>query len=133
MAKPLINPIVLLLINVVLGSAGQIALKQGVTSLGGLSGGSGLLGMFTGALRAIATPYVFLGFALYGISSLLWLNILSQVRLSIAYPMISLSYVVVVLLSSVFLKEKVNPITLGGLLLICLGVSLIGFGYSSSR
>ncbi len=123
----------LLMINIVLGSAGQIALKHGVTSIGGLSAGPGMLGLFTGALRAIATPYVFLGFALYAVSSLLWLNIISQVKLSIAYPMISLSYVVVVILSSVLLKERVNLVTIAGLLLICVGVSLMGVGFSSSR
>ena len=131
--KPSLNPLYLLLISITLGSVGQVALKHGIARMGGLHAGSGAVGMLTGAFKAIFTPYVFLGFALYGISSLLWLNILSQVRLSIAYPMISLSYVVVVILSSVVLKEKINPITIGGLLLICLGVSLIGIGFNANR
>lgn len=133
MGNPPLGPIVLILVNVVLGSAGQLALKHGVNSMGGLHAGPGPAGLLTGALKAISTPYVFLGFALYGISAIIWLHILSQVRLSIAYPMISLSYVAVVILSSLFLKERISPVTIAGLLLICLGVSLIGFGYSSNR
>jgi len=132
-AKPSLVPILMILVNVALGSLGQISLKHGLNSIGGISGGPGALGLVAGALKAIFTPYVFLGFALYGISAILWLNILSQVRLSIAYPMISLSYVVVVILSSVLLRERISPITVGGLLLICIGVSLIGFGYSTNR
>lgn len=133
MEKPSIVPILLILVNVVLGSAGQLSLKHGVNCIGGLSAGPGPVGMLTGALRAICTPYVFLGFALYAISAVIWLNILSQVRLSIAYPMISLSYVVVVILSSVLLKERVSSVTVAGLLLICVGVSLIGVGYGQGR
>lgn len=131
MGKPSLVPIILILINVVLASAGQIALKYGVNCLHGLSAGPGLGGILVGAIRAICTPYVFLGFSLYAISAIIWLHILSQVRLSIAYPSISMSYVVVVILSSVFLKEKVHPVTIAGLVLICFGVSLIGIGYAS--
>jgi drug/metabolite transporter (DMT)-like permease len=131
--KPSIVPVLLILINVVLGSAGQLSLKYGVNCIGGLHAGPGPAGLLTGALKAICTPYVFLGFALYGLSAIIWLNILSQVRLSIAYPMISLSYVVVVILSSVLLKERVSTVTIAGLLFICLGVSLIGIGYGSNR
>ena len=133
MPKPSYVPILMILVNVMLGSMGQLSLKHGVNTLGGLSAGPGIPGLLIGSLRAILTPYVFMGFALYGISAIIWLNILSHVRLSIAYPMISLSYVVVVLLSSVLLKEKVSPVTIAGLLMICIGVSLIGLGYSQNR
>ena len=131
MGKPSLVPVILILVNVVLASAGQLALKYGVNSLGGLSADGGLTGLLSGVARAVCTPYVFLGFALYGVSAIIWLHILSQVRLSIAYPSISLSYVVVVILSSAVLKEKVHPVTIAGLVLICFGVSLIGVGYAS--
>jgi drug/metabolite transporter (DMT)-like permease len=70
---------------------------------------------------------------LYAISAVLWLRILRQVSLSFAYPMISFSYVAVVLLSALILKEKVPAITIAGLVFICLGVSLIGIGYGSPK
>ncbi len=128
MAKAQFNPLSLLLISVALGSVGQLVLKHGIAQIGGLHAAPGVLGMLTGALRAIFTPYIFLGFAFYGLSSLLWLNVLSQVKLSTAYPMIAVGYVLVVILSAVFLREKVSPITVAGLFFICLGVSLIGVG-----
>lgn len=128
MGKPSFNPLILLLISVTLGSVGQLVLKHGIGKIGGLHGGPGIAGMLAGAVKAIFTPYVFLGFAFYGLSSLLWLNVLSQVKLSTAYPMIAVGYVLVVILSAVFLREKVNPITVAGLVFICLGVSLIGVG-----
>lgn len=131
MGRPSLLPIILILVNVVLASAGQIALKYGVNCLHGLSAGPGLTGLLVGAVKAICTPYIFLGFALYAVSAVIWLHILSHVRLSIAYPSISLSYVVVVILSAAILKEKVHPVTIAGLVLICFGVSLIGVGYAS--
>jgi multidrug transporter EmrE-like cation transporter len=80
-------------------------------------------------IRSIANPWVFLGFACYGVSSIIWLMILKKIPLSTAYPMISFSYVVVVLLSSLILKERVSwPVTVAGLTLIIGGVSLIGLG-----
>lgn len=133
MGKPSMLPMVMILVNVLLGSFGQLSLKYGVSKIGTLCSTPGLPGMALGALKAFVTPYVFLGLAMYAISAILWLNILSQVRLSIAYPMISLSYVLVVVLSSVLLREKVHAVTIAGLVFICLGVSLIGAGYSAGR
>ena len=58
-----------------------------------------------------------------------WLLLLSKVRLSVAYPMISISYVFVVILSSLVLHESVAwSWAIPGLLLISGGVSFIGLG-----
>jgi drug/metabolite transporter (DMT)-like permease len=77
----------------------------------------------------MANPYVLAGLACYVISTFFWLLILSKVRLSVAYPMISMAYIVVVILSAVVLKEHVDWRYAGaGLLLIVGGVSFIGFG-----
>jgi multidrug transporter EmrE-like cation transporter len=117
----------MLLVNVVLGSFGQLFLKLGMmrSQKGPASVGSEAV---MGAIRSIGNPQVLLGFMLYGVSSILWLIILKKVPLSKAYPMISLSYVVVVLLSSFILKEKIALSTIVGLVFICCGVALIGYG-----
>lgn len=119
--------IVLILVSVLLGAVGQISLKYGVAKIDGLKESHGIASRLVGAVKAIFTPYVFLGFLFYAVSSVIWLMILSQVPLSIAYPLISLGYVVVVTLSSVVFHEKVPFAVIGGLVLICGGVSLIGF------
>ena len=119
--------IILILMSVLLGAVGQISLKYGVSHQDSLKSSHGMTSRIVGAVKSIFTPYIFLGFACYAVSSVIWLLILSQVPLSVAYPMISMGYVVVVCLSSLILHEKVPLTTVGGLILICGGVSLIGF------
>jgi len=126
-------PIALILINVVLGSVGQISLRYGASQLGDLRAGQGIAASVLCAFKGIFTPYVLLGFCLYAISAVLWVLVLNQVSLSFAYPMISLSYVLVVLLSAIILGESVPLVTIGGLIFICLGVSLIGIGYGAGK
>ena len=133
LTRPSIIPVVVILVNVVLGSIGQISLRYGASRLGDLRVGYGLASSLLGAFKGIFTPYVFLGLLLYAVSAVLWIFVLNQVRLSFAYPMISLSYVLVVLLSALILGERVPTVTIGGLILICLGVSLIGVGYGAGQ
>ncbi len=43
-------------------------------------------------IRVLTEPYILLGFGLYAAASLLWLRVLSELELSQAYPLVSLSY-----------------------------------------
>lgn len=80
-------------------------------------------------VRAMLTLRVMVGLFFYVISAFLWILVLSKVKLSVAYPMLSISYFLVVILSSTVLKERVNWKLAGlGLFFISFGVSLIGFG-----
>ncbi|MHB1455918.1 MAG: EamA family transporter [Armatimonadota bacterium] len=133
MNKPSLVPVVMIFINIILGSAGQLLMKYGTTRLGALREGEGIAAGILDTAKGILTPHIFLGISLYAVSAIIWLRILRQVNLSFAYPMISFSYVVVVLLSALILKEKIPGITVAGLVCICAGVSLIGIGYGSPK
>ena len=133
MTKGSFVPVVLILVCIVLGSVGQLSLRYGASHLGDLRAGRAIAASVLCAFKGIFTPYVILGFCLYAISAVLWVLVLNQVNLSFAYPMISLSYVLVVLLSAMILGERIPLVTFGGLVLICLGVSLIGIGYSAGK
>jgi len=114
----------LLLFAVCLGALGQIAIKSGLRKLGYEAQGTSVGKILT----ALFTPYVGLGFGLYAISSLAWLVVLSRIKqLSVAYPMISVGYVLVVLLSWYFFQDTINLTRIAGLALICAGVALVGF------
>ncbi len=56
---------------------------------------------------------------------MIWTVVLSKLDLSLAYPMVSMSYVLVVFLSWLILKEPVNVMRIAGLVVICGGVLLI--------
>lgn len=113
----------MILFCVLLGSTAQLSLKHGMDAVGRFSPeGSQLVGSF---VRAFSNGYVIVGFLLYGIASLMWMVILSRVPLSFAYPMISMGYVIVVVLSKYLFHEEVSPVRFAGTLVICVGVILV--------
>lgn len=61
----------------------------------------------------------------FGASSLLWMHIVKRYPLSVAYPMISLSYVFGMLAAVVFFHEYVSPTKWIGVALIMAGCCLI--------
>ncbi len=118
----------LLCIAITLGGFGQVFLKWGLPP-GSIAGGHGLLGTTLGILEAMADPKVLAGLAFYGISTFFWLTAVSRVRLSVAYPLISMSYPLVVVLSATILHEQVKWVfAIAGLAFISAGVSFIGLG-----
>jgi multidrug transporter EmrE-like cation transporter len=121
-----LRPIVLallLVIAILLGAFGQISLKHGMGKV--MLGGPGLGRLVLGVLRAIFTPYVFLGFVLYAISSCFWLVVISKWNLSFAYPMIAIGYVAVVFLSRLFFGERVTPLQWFGIVFMCGGLAIV--------
>jgi len=107
----------LILICVTLGALGQLALKKGV-------GNEHLKGLL-GILSAFRNPYVIVGFLAYGVSSLLWLAVLSRTELSFAYPLVSISYLLTVLGAAVLFHEHVGFMRWAGVLLICAGIAFM--------
>jgi len=107
---------------VILNSIAQIFLKLGMNSMGRniSSFGPGNI------LSLISNSNVVIGGVLYAVSFVVWLYVLSKVKLSYAYPFISLSYVIVVILGFFILNEKISSAAWVGVLLVVIGVSLIG-------
>lgn len=61
----------------------------------------------------------------FGASSILWMHIIKRYPLSVAYPMISLSYVFGMIAAMVFFHEQVSPLKWTGIALIMAGCCLI--------
>ena len=110
--------VIVLGVAILLGVAGQLLLKEGVSQ-------AGPLGLNFGLILVIFRPVVFSGFVLYGLSSILWLLVLSKVQLSIAYPMLAIGYILIVFASWIFLKEPLTAFKIIGSLVIGFGVFLI--------
>ncbi len=115
----------LIILSVSLAALGQLLLKLGMLKVGRVSSLASAPSMI---LNALLNPIVLSGLAVFGISALSWLVVLSRVKLSIAYPMVSLGYIAVVFFSWRIFKESVEPITIVGCLTIALGVFLISRG-----
>ncbi len=118
----------LVCISITLGGFGQVFLKKGLGP-NGIAGGHTIFQTVFHILAAMIQPQVMTGLLLYVVSTFFWLMILSRVRLSVAYPLISLSYPLVVVLSATILGEHIQWIfAIAGLAFISVGVSFIGFG-----
>lgn len=110
--------VVVLLVAISLGIVAQLVLKYGLKQLGPKP-------KPVVVLKSIVTPYVFTGFALYFLSSLLYLQALSRLELSYAYPMIALSYVGVAVGAYFVFGEKLSALRIAGLAVIILGVLMV--------
>ena len=65
------------------------------------------------------------GAALYVCSAITFILVLKITDLSIAYPMSSMAYIFITILSYYFLKEKMNRYKIIGIVLIIMGVVLV--------
>jgi drug/metabolite transporter (DMT)-like permease len=65
------------------------------------------------------------GAGLYIINFFLWITVLSKVDLSVAFPTGSTSYIIVALLSVVFLGEQISVYRWSGIFLIIIGIWFI--------
>jgi multidrug transporter EmrE-like cation transporter len=65
------------------------------------------------------------GMVCYGTSVCVWLAALSKAPVSTAYPMLSLGYVVVAVVSVLWLGESMGLAKVLGIALICVGVILV--------
>jgi drug/metabolite transporter (DMT)-like permease len=77
-----------------------------------------------GFLLAARTPALYAAFALYGVSTFLWIWILSRVSLSQAYPWIAVGTAIVPLLAGWVFNERVGGAYWIGVVFVMLGVWL---------
>jgi multidrug transporter EmrE-like cation transporter len=111
--------------SILFTALGQIMLKWRLSLLKSLPSGFGHKLLFLVNL-IFTDPFIFFGFVFAFVASLFWLNALNKLELNVAYPMMSLSFVLVFLFSSYFFHEKIHWLQVCGLAFILLGVSLIG-------
>src|SRR5882724_7964093 len=82
----------MILSGVLLNAGAQLLLKAGTRSVG-VIGASGSAFVHT-ALSVILQPYIIAGLGCYVLSVGIWIVALSRVDVSIAYPLLSIGYVV---------------------------------------
>lgn len=99
-------------------SVGQVCWKIGLQQEGFSLSRDGILGL-------VGSWQIWAGFALFGVATLLWFDVLSKAPLSLAYPLMSLSYIFGLLAARFYFGEAVSVTRWAGVLLICLGVALV--------
>ncbi len=76
-------------------------------------------------IRSLINPQVVIGLLLYVIATSLFVIALRFHNVSVLYPLTSLTYVWIAVLSILILKEQMNTYKWGGILLVLAGVVLI--------
>jgi drug/metabolite transporter (DMT)-like permease len=116
----------LLMIAISLTVTGELLLKTAMNRHGELNVSFSTL--VPTAIKLFTNPFVLGGFALVFSGALFWLAVLSRWPLSLAYPLLSISYIIGIIASVLVLKEKVGWVQLLGVLVIVLGVVLVSRG-----
>lgn len=115
--------IALILLSVTLAAVAQLTLKHGVDQV---TAGSGALRPGWASLREVATtPAVWAGLAMFGLSAIVWLAVLSRTSLSFAYPFASLTYVLILLADRFVLDQEVPGLRYAGVVFIIVGIVLV--------
>lgn len=118
-----LNSFALIITGVLLNAAAQLMLKAGADRVGPIAlDGPSLLG----AARALAISLPIAGGILcYAISVVVWIVALSRVEVSVAYPMLSIGYVVNALGAWILFGEALTVTRLAGILVIMLGIWIL--------
>lgn len=109
-------------ISVLLSALAQIFLKQGLTRLQAEKRNPGVVSLAFGVVKQ---GFIWLWGVCFVVAMGLWLAGLQKLDLSYAYPLVSIGYVLVTLLSAVFFKERVDGNRWLAVAVICVGVMLI--------
>lgn len=118
----------LLLVSVSFSIGGQLALKAAMNRVGRI-GGAEVAAAGETIMRAAREPRLWLGLFLFGISALFWLVVLSRVPLSVAYPIVGVSYILIVLLGRFVLHETVPVMRWVGVFVVATGIAIIGLSF----
>lgn len=106
-----------ILIGVLLNAMAQLMLKAGTNAIG-----TPAQGLMATAWQWGTQPFILGGITLYVISLGVWLVALSKVPVSVAYPMLSIGYVVNAFAAWALFGEVLNANKLIGIGIIIVGV-----------
>jgi drug/metabolite transporter (DMT)-like permease len=112
-----------LLFGVFLNAAAQLALKAGSQRISDLTfSWSNAIPM---GWQLATNPYIIMGLMAYVISVVIWIGVLSRVDVSVAYPMVSLGYIINAVAAWYLFGETLNAAKISGIFLILAGVYVV--------
>ena len=113
----------LLMTGVLLNAGAQLLLKAGTNSVGAFEFSRDNIVPI--GWKLATEPHIVGGLGCYVISVVVWVMALSRVEVSVAYPLLSVGYVVNALAAWYLFGEAVTPMRLIGIAIIIVGVCLV--------
>lgn len=114
---------ILILTGVLLNAVAQLLLKAGTNAVGHFE--FHLNNILPIGVKLAFQPFIMGGMACYAISLVVWIMALSRVPVSIAYPMLSIGYVINAFVAWQWLGEALTAQKLLGIAVIVIGVILV--------
>ncbi len=113
----------LILCGVLLNAGAQLMLKAGMGQIGHFD--FSMANVMPIAVKVMGNPPIITGLAMYVMSVVVWLLVLSRVQVSFAYPMLSIGYVVNAFAANYFFGEPLTSMRMLGIFIIISGVYLV--------
>ena len=113
----------LVLAGVLLNAAAQLLLKAGTNAVGHFDYSAA--NILPVGLKLALEPHILGGVTCYVVSLVVWIMALSRVEVSIAYPMLSIGYVINAAAAWYLFGESVSALRLAGIGFIVVGVFLV--------
>ena len=113
----------LIFTGVMLNAAAQILMKAGTNSIGYFE--FSVENVLPIGWKLATEWHIIAALFCYALSVIIWILALSRVPVSIAFPMLSMAYVVNAVAAWYLLDEAFNPTKLAGMSVIILGVIII--------
>lgn len=113
----------LILTGVLLNAAAQLLLKAGTNAVGHFD--FHLENILPIGMKIAFQPFIMGGMACYAVSLVVWIMALSRVPVSIAYPMLSIGYVVNAFIAHYWFGEALAMQKVLGIGFIIIGVVLV--------
>ncbi|HSS28184.1 MAG TPA: SMR family transporter [Usitatibacter sp.] len=113
----------LLMAGVLLNAAAQLFLKAGTNRVGAFS--FDLASLAPAGFKLATSPFVIAGLSCYVVSLVVWILGLSRVPVSVAYPLLSVGYIVNAIAAYFLFGEALAPQKLFGIGFIVIGVFLV--------
>ncbi len=113
----------LIFTGVMLNAAAQILMKAGTNAIGHFEfSAANILPI---GIKLATDWHIIVALSCYVVSVMVWILALSRVPVSIAFPMLSMAYVVNAIAAWYLLGEDFSPTKLAGMAVIILGVVII--------
>ena len=122
--QDIFKSLLLLIPAIVSSTTGQLFLKVGMSQVGGFAfSPDAILNILP---QVIFNPFIWVGFIGFIGGTVFWLGVISRAPLSLAYPILALSYFVVVMEAWLILGEPLTWQLLVGVGIIFIGVVVVG-------
>ena len=115
--------LLLVLVTAFLNTAAQLMLKAAMNRVGEFS--FSLANIFPIGWQLATNPFLIGGLAIYVVSVVVWLLVLSRVQVSAAYPLMSVGFIINAIAAYYLLNEPLSLLRIAGIIVIIIGVYLV--------